>query len=740
MSFDMEALWKKLEEIAQRLKLIEKRVEHLEQEQGIEVPEESIITPPQQKPEPCATEQESFEPKPELETTYAPIDWKSLELRVGKYWLQIVGVIVFVIGMGFFIKYAIDQELISPTVRMLSVFCVATLLLGLGEYFAPRLQQWSLALTAGSVVIYYAGFFGSYLYQLIAEPLAAAGFICVTILALCLAIWHNSRVIALFACIGGFYAPVFLNVHNMPIHYLIPGYIILLALSFTVLSIVKNWYSLVFISMILYQLDLNHFVSNVNLQLLLQCSFFIVFAGIPFMSLFISKQGNRIFEPVIMIIAGLVTFIGIYNLLLFNDVIRIVGGKQYLPARLWLIFGIIYLILTLVLYLKNSRLTYALASLSAFSFFSFLTVILLNLHGRPLFIGLALYGFIIWLIGIYLHQKYVRYVAYGVLITSFVLMCAFAYDAYAQPTSLIFNELNFATALVIILCGTIVYVCTYYAKNLQPEEREWIKLLGESAALITIGLWFHSEVLWSAPYPVLLYSLGLGFYALTIILLGLIFNKYWWRIIGYVLYVLAFGSFVMRFFNILPHHPELLHAVIISMGASLAALVYVFFCYSKKNETAMLPAEQQYVLPLAPVISLFFGWFAGYTIIKEIITDTAVKNMYMAIYFGIAAFVTLRYWVIFAPDSGSCFWIYPHSINHDQTICGYYELARRRDTYNRIYIGRNSFDTCFVYVPVSYKTYRRLWEVNLSKFEVYTKSPVKESRFLLHKYLYCTFF
>ena len=84
-------------------------------------------------------------------------DWHSLELTIGKYFLQIIGIALFIFGALFFIKYAMDRGWISPLVRVLMCFVAGTGLLGLGEYLRIRQKMWSQAIVAGGFLLYYIG-------------------------------------------------------------------------------------------------------------------------------------------------------------------------------------------------------------------------------------------------------------------------------------------------------------------------------------------------------------------------------------------------------------------------------------------------------------------------------------------------------------------------------------------------------------------------------------------------------
>src|SRR3984885_13346460 len=65
--------------------------------------------------------------KPEPEKGISGVN--SAELAVGQKWLLGIGVLILIIGIGFFLKYAFDQEWIGPSVRISMGFLGGVVLL-----------------------------------------------------------------------------------------------------------------------------------------------------------------------------------------------------------------------------------------------------------------------------------------------------------------------------------------------------------------------------------------------------------------------------------------------------------------------------------------------------------------------------------------------------------------------------------------------------------------------------------
>src|SRR5271165_3083818 len=74
----------------------------------------------------------------------------SAELAVGQKWFLGIGVLILIIGVGFFLKYAFDQEWIGPAVQI-SVGFICGLLLLLGGSLCRRRNLRGLDVGIGAV-------------------------------------------------------------------------------------------------------------------------------------------------------------------------------------------------------------------------------------------------------------------------------------------------------------------------------------------------------------------------------------------------------------------------------------------------------------------------------------------------------------------------------------------------------------------------------------------------------------
>jgi uncharacterized membrane protein len=147
--------------------------------------------------------------------TPLPRERLSLEAIIGTRWLNWVGVVTFLLGIAFFLKYAYDRDWIGPSGRTVIAYLAAAAALWIGA--RGRRRGYLLAadgVTAlGFGVLYAATYFGTVRYELVWMP-RAMGFvlmILITAAGIRTALRHRSQIIAVMALLGGYLTPVLLS-------------------------------------------------------------------------------------------------------------------------------------------------------------------------------------------------------------------------------------------------------------------------------------------------------------------------------------------------------------------------------------------------------------------------------------------------------------------------------------------------------------------------------------------------
>lgn len=120
-----------------------------------------------------------------------------------------VGVIVLFLGMTFLIQYAIGENLIPIEFRLIAIAAVAIALLYWGWHQRNARHNFSLIIQGGGIGLLYLTIFAAFsFYRVMPSGPAFVLLALIVMLAAMLAITQNARSLALFATVGGFFAPI----------------------------------------------------------------------------------------------------------------------------------------------------------------------------------------------------------------------------------------------------------------------------------------------------------------------------------------------------------------------------------------------------------------------------------------------------------------------------------------------------------------------------------------------------
>ena len=163
------------------------------------------------------------------------------EWFIGGNWLARVGILALIIGIGFFLKLAFDNDWIGENGRVFLGLVVGVALLGGGELWARRYPAWAQAVTGGGLAILYLSIYAAHvLYYMVPATTALALSSLVTLAAAALALRYDARAVAVLGILGGFATPLFLA-DRLPGQREILAYVLMLDLGVLALAVVRNW-------------------------------------------------------------------------------------------------------------------------------------------------------------------------------------------------------------------------------------------------------------------------------------------------------------------------------------------------------------------------------------------------------------------------------------------------------------------------------------------------------------------
>jgi uncharacterized membrane protein len=193
---------------------------------------------------------ESIPAKPiSFADTAATKQASSLEQKIGTRWLLILGIITSIVGVGFFLKYAYDNDLIGPLGRVVitAVAGIAALIVGEGT----RRRGYGIVakgVTALGFAILYAAVFSAYrFYELIGSGPAFALAIFITATAMLYAVALDEIIIAFFSLLGGFLTPVLVSTgENRPMALF--SYVLVLGVGAILCAFYRKWRAITVLS------------------------------------------------------------------------------------------------------------------------------------------------------------------------------------------------------------------------------------------------------------------------------------------------------------------------------------------------------------------------------------------------------------------------------------------------------------------------------------------------------------
>ena len=152
--------------------------------------------------------------EPELQSSPSAVD---RAIEAAKKWFTTgnvpvkVGVVVVLFGVGFFIKYAIDQQLFTFPVwaRLAGLAVFGFVMFGVGWRLRTKREIYALSLQGGGLGVLYLTTYAAFeFYALVPATVAFGAMVVVTVAAGVVAVVQNSRTLIVLGVAGGFLAPL----------------------------------------------------------------------------------------------------------------------------------------------------------------------------------------------------------------------------------------------------------------------------------------------------------------------------------------------------------------------------------------------------------------------------------------------------------------------------------------------------------------------------------------------------
>ncbi|NNE99917.1 MAG: DUF2339 domain-containing protein [Pyrinomonadaceae bacterium] len=280
----MAKLDDKLAQLQTRLEHLERYEEAFTREIGsIRREIESLRTQPKAQPEPpvesevesppyqkaaskaASAEEQPSEPKSEpqrseetetpesaepifTQETFTEQAQNNLEKFIGENLISKIGIVILIIGVGIGAKYAIDNNLISPLMRIVFGYLVGFVLIGLALRLKPKYTNYSAVLMSGGMAIMYFITYFAYSYYSLLSQTSAFGLMAIfTIFTVLASILYDRQVIAHIGLVGAYAVPFLLSEDSGRFVVLFT-YIAIINFGILAVSVKKYWKPLLFSS------------------------------------------------------------------------------------------------------------------------------------------------------------------------------------------------------------------------------------------------------------------------------------------------------------------------------------------------------------------------------------------------------------------------------------------------------------------------------------------------------------
>lgn len=440
----------------------------------------------------------------------------SVEYAVATNWLVRVGVLIVVIGVGFFLDYSSTRGWLGPLGKVSIALLTGSALLFTGIRLLDRKYHLIAQglLGAGLATWYAAIFAAANMYEIVGVTMAFALMAAVTAGAGFMAVKFNSILVAILGIIGGYGTPVMLSTGDANFVGLY-SYMLLLGIGVLGIARYRNWHllnALAFLAtygLVAASLDSGYAVENFWEVLPFLVAFFVLFSTVIFIFQVWNAQSATLIE-LIMLILNAALFFG-FSFALVREALSqewCAGITLGLAA-----FYIVHLYVFMQRKIRDRGLSLGFIALAAF----FLIVTLpLILSDQWLTFCWSLQALVLlWLAG-KLSSRFLRYVAYGLYLIVFARF--FALDMHStfaqgvpQGTTLLAYLQMFAVRLIsfgapvlsVALAMRLIHKPVEKDKEISLEPENDIKpLFGEQKPLLiaaAVGfamlfLYLHLEI------------------------------------------------------------------------------------------------------------------------------------------------------------------------------------------------------------------------------------------------------
>jgi uncharacterized membrane protein len=164
-----------------------------------------------------------------------------LEKFIGENLISKIGIAILVLAIGFFVKYAIDNDWIGPVARVGVGMLCGGILIVIAHRMRNQYKAFSSVLVGGGLAVFYFTIALAYhQYQLFSQTSAFAIMLVVTAFSVLISLLYDRQELAIIALVGGFVTP-FLVSNGRGNYVVLFSYLLILNTGLLVIAYNKIW-------------------------------------------------------------------------------------------------------------------------------------------------------------------------------------------------------------------------------------------------------------------------------------------------------------------------------------------------------------------------------------------------------------------------------------------------------------------------------------------------------------------
>lgn len=413
---------------------------------------------------------------------------ESVESRITGKWFAIIGVVAIVFGVGFFLKYAFENNIIGVHGRIILGILGGLVMLIVGDILQKKdtYRQFSFYLSGGGLAILYLSIYSAYnYYDLIAQTTAFIFMSMITLLGAGIALRINSQTFASLAILGGFLTPFLASSgENNQVGLL--SYILILDCGILALSAFKKWFKLNLLSFIGTYLvffawgTAYYTAAALGPTMLFLTLFFGIFLIVPFLASFTRREESKT-EDLLLSIANAAIYFTTSYILLNQDYHGVLGF-------FFVVWACIYFLAAYALKTSNSKDLYGVFAFGGIGLVLITLAIPIQLERQWITIAWIVEGLILVWTGMRLKNYHLRRFGHAIFVVSAarLLFIDARLREPLQDVTLFINDRFIVFAVAAAACFIAAHLYRKYRSEIADEEKIMVGLFGTAGNLAAL--------------------------------------------------------------------------------------------------------------------------------------------------------------------------------------------------------------------------------------------------------------